>query len=306
MWGVIVGFAIITFVILVGFVVARLGIAGVHAEGVLNRAAFFVTMPALLFTVLAQADLTVIFSSFIVVALVSAVASAGIFVLVSRLFFRLPVADTVIGAMTSGYLNASNIGLPLAVYVLGDASYVAPVLLLQLLVFAPIILTVLDIASRGRASIAGIISQPVRNPMIIASFLGAIVSLTGVKLPEIVFEPFVLLGGAAVPMVLMAFGMSVHGSKPLRAGSGCRQIILASALKSVGMPVIAYLCARFLLGLEGQHLLAAVLLAALPSAQNAYNFASRYQRGLVLSRDTILVTTILAVPILVIIAALLA
>ncbi|KQV06887.1 AEC family transporter [Leifsonia sp. Root112D2] len=306
MGGVLVGFAIIGFVILVGYVVGRIGIGGPGAQGTLNRIAFFVTNPALLFTVLAKADLHIIFSSFVAIALISAVVASLVFVLAARFVFRLKVSEATIGALASGYVNANNIGLPVSVYVLGSASFVAPVLLLQLLVFAPVALTVLDVSTSGRASIGSILSQPVRNPMIIASVLGVIVAATGLALPDVVFKPFELLGGAAVPLVLMAFGMSLHGSRPLRAGSGRKQILLAAALKSVVMPVVAYLCAHFVFGLSGEHVFAAVALAALPAAQNVYNFANRYDTGLVLARDSVLLTTVLAVPVLIVIAALLA
>ncbi|MCX7522930.1 AEC family transporter [Microbacterium sp. STN6] len=306
MGGVLTGFAIIAFVILVGYLVGRTSIGGPAAQGTLNRIAFFVTNPALLFTVLAKADLHVIFSSFVAVALISALVVAVIFIVLNALFFKLKTAEATIGTLASGYVNANNIGLPVAVYVLGSASYVAPVLLLQLLVFAPVALTVLDVSSKGRASVWGIISQPVRNPMIIASVLGVLVAVTGVRLPAVVFQPFELLGGAAVPLVLMAFGMSLNGSRPLRAGSGRVQILVAAGLKSVGMPVVAFLAAHFLFGLTGAHLMAAVTMAALPAAQNVYNFASRYERGLVLARDSVLLTTLLAVPVLIVIAALLA
>ncbi|MFF1876410.1 AEC family transporter [Leifsonia sp. NPDC058230] len=306
MGGVVVGFAIIAFVILVGYLAARFGIGGPHAPFVLNRIAFFITNPALLFVTLAKADLRVVFSTQLVVAAIAAVAATGLFVLLSRLFFRRPAPETTIGALGSGYVNANNIGLPVAVYVLGSASYVAPVLLLQLIVFAPIALTVLDVTSRGSVSVRSILTQPIRNPMIIASLLGILVDVSGLEIPDAVFQPFVLLGGAAVPLVLMAFGMSLRGSRPLRADEGRAEILTASLLKSVVMPLVAYLVASLAFGLHGQALFAAVALAALPTAQNVYNFAARYERGIPIARDTVLLTTLLAVPALLLIAATLA
>jgi hypothetical protein len=202
-------------------------------------------------------------------------------------------------------VNANNIGLPVAVYVLGSASFVAPVLLLQLIVFAPIALTVLDVTSRGSVSVRSILTQPVRNPMIIASVLGILVDVSGVAIPAAVLKPFELLGGAAVPLVLMAFGMSLVGSRPLRAGHGRAEIATAVVLKSAVMPVVAFVVAR-LFGLEGHALFAAVALAALPTAQNVYNFAARYERGMPVARDVVLLTTVFAVPALLVIAALLA
>jgi predicted permease len=47
------------------------------------------------------------------------------------------------------------------------------------------------------------------------------------------------------------------------------------------------------------------VIAALPTAQNVFTVAVRYGTGVVLARDSIFITTILAVPALVLIAALL-
>lgn len=306
MGGVVIGFAIIAFVIAVGYVVGRVGIGGPNAAFVLNRIAFFVTNPALLFVTLAHADLDVVFSAQVVVSGVAAIVSVGLFVLLSRLFFRRPAAETTIGALGAGYVNANNIGLPVAVYVLGSASFVAPVLLLQLIVFAPIALTVLDATSRGSVSVRSILTQPIRNPMIIASVLGILVDISGLKLPDAVYQPFVLLGGAAVPLVLMEFGMSLHGSRPLHADHGRVEILTASVIKAAVMPLVAYLVAWLGFGMHGHALFAAVALAALPTAQNVYNFAARYERGMPVARDIVLLTTLFAVPALLLIAALLA
>ena len=57
--------------------------------------------------------------------------------------------ELVIGALASPYVNAGNLGLPVAAYVLGDAAFVAPTLLLQLLVLQPTALAALDADVRG-------------------------------------------------------------------------------------------------------------------------------------------------------------
>jgi malonate transporter len=64
--------------------------------------------------------------------------------------------------------------------------------------------------------------------------------------------------------------------------------------------------AHFVWGLSGHTLFAVVVLAALPTAQNIFTFAQRYGRGVIIARDTILVTTALSIVSLVAIAALLA
>jgi predicted permease len=306
MGGVLLGFGIIGFVIAVGYVAARLGIGGPEAGFVLNRIAFFVTGPALLFTVLARADVADVFSVPLLVALIAAVSMASIYLAINLVFWRDSLGRAAIGSMASGYVNANNIGLPVAVYVLGDAHYVAPLIVIQLVIFAPIGLALLDIEARGSASLGGILSQPVRNPLIIASLTGLVIALLGIEVPAPVMAPFELLGGAAVPLILMAFGMSLYGQRPFAASDARSRIVVASVLKAVVMPVVAWLVAHLGFGLTGAELFAVVTLSALPTAQNVFNYASRYNRGVVLARDTVLATTLASVPVIVVIAALLA
>ena len=65
------------------------------------------------------------------------------------------------------------------------------------------------------------------------------------------------------------------------------------------------LLARFVFHLPARALYAAVVLAALPTAQNIYNFASRYERGEAMARDAVLVTTALSALSVAVIAVLL-
>ena len=306
MGGVLVGFSIIGFVILIGYFVERFGIAGAGAGRVLNRMAFFVATPALLFTVLSHADVSVLFSEFLVAIVCTIVVGVLIYIVASRLFFRAPLAETVLGASSATYVNANNIGLPVAIYVLGSAQYVAPVLLLQLVILAPTILAVLDVATRGRASFVSIVTQPFRNPMILGSLAGVLVATFGITVPAPVLAPFELIGGAAIPLVLLSFGMSLHGQQLLKARTGRKQVVAATMIKVGLMPIVAYLFGRFVFDLNGAELFAVVAVSALPTAQNIFNFASRYDRAVVVTRDTVFLTTILSMPALLVIAALLA
>jgi malonate transporter len=302
---VLTGFAIIGAVILVGYIVGRTNILGDNARPVLSRIVFFVLSPCLLFTVLAEADVHTLFSRLFAVSAISAIVAILVFFVVAKLIWRRSLADATVGAAASGYVNANNIGLPVAVYVLGNAAYPAPVILLQLIVLAPVILTILDVTTSGRASIGRILLQPVRNPLLIASVLGVLLAVTGVKLPDPVMAPFSLIGAAAVPVVLISFGMSLHGQRVFEAGSGRKDVVLATALKLALMPVVAWMLGHFVFGIAGKDLFAVVALAALPTAQNVYNYAQRYASAETLARDTVLITTIGSVPVLVLVAALL-
>ncbi|MDR6686326.1 putative permease [Arthrobacter sp. 1088] len=99
--------------------------------------------------------------------------------------------------------------------------------------------------------------------------------------------------------------MSLSGKAPLQKGDGRVETVVATTLKVAGMPVVVWVLGRFVFGLEGQHLLASVIMAALPTAQNVFLFASPYGRGMTMARDVILCTTVLCIGALVMVAWLL-
>ncbi|WP_206447593.1 AEC family transporter [Agrococcus sp. KRD186] len=305
MGGVLIGFAIIGFVILVGWLLARFRIVSQEGRLVLNKTSFFAASPALLFTVLAESDVQLLFSSVLAVALLAFVAVALVYTVVARLWLTKDASRIALAAAASGYSNVNNIGLPVAIYVIGDASFVGPMLLLQLLVIAPVLLLTLDILTSGRASVTGILTQPLRNPMLIGSLLGALVAAFDIQLPDPVLAPLEILGGAAVPLMLLAFGISLGGERPLQPGTGRREVWLAVVLKNTVMPVAAFLLARFVFGMDDQLVYACTVMAALPSAQNMYQYALRYDRATVITRDIVLLTTVLALPVMLLIAWLL-
>jgi malonate transporter len=306
MIGVLTGFAIIAFVVAVGYALGRSQLLGPDAVQVLSRLSFFVLSPALLFTVLAEADVAALFSDLLPTTASVAALTLTLFALIALVVWRRAVPEATIGSLGSAYANATNMGIPLSAYVLGDAAASAPVFLLQLIVITPIALTILDLSTGGKLSIGRILLQPVRNPLIIASALGFVIAVTGLQIPPEVFRPFELIGGAAVPVILIAFGMSLHGTRVLAAGEFRRDVVVASAFKLVLMPVAAWVLGRFVFGLDEEALFAAVILMALPTGQNVFNYAQRYRRGEVLARDVVFITTLGSFPAMLIVAALLA
>ncbi|NEC91480.1 AEC family transporter [Streptomyces sp. SID12501] len=305
MQGVLTGFAVIAVVIGVGYVIGLRGYLGDNGREVLTKLAFHVATPALLFTMLARADLSVVFSSRLLITALSTIAAASVFVAVG-VVRRWGAGRTTIGALCSSYVNSGNLGIPIAVYVLGDASLVAPVLLFQLIVVTPVALTVLDLTSTGeKGPLWRQLITPIRNPIAVATLSGVLVAATGLTVPAPVMDPLTLIGNMSVPAVLMAFGISLSGSTwPLR-GPERTPVLLSVALKSVGQPVAAWALAAGVFGLHGAPLLDVVVTSALPAAQNLFTYASRYRVGETLARESILLSTVLAVPVLVVVAALL-
>jgi predicted permease len=304
MTGVLAGFAVVGLAVIVGYVLGRTDLLGSAGLTVLSRLTFFVLSPFLLFVILAGADVHTLFSALLPVSALTAIIMFAVYALIAALVLRRGLGETVVGSFSSGYVNANNIGIPLSLYILGDAAYSAPVVLFQLLVFMPITLALLDAATTGSRSWRRIAKQTLRNPMLWGAALGVLAALSGLELPPIVLDPLQLLADACIPVMLIAYGMSLHGQRVLTAAGRRVDVLIASGLKLVAMPLVAWLLATAF-ALPAEQILIVVVLAALPTAQNAFLFSQRYGVGEIIARDTIFVTTLGCIPVLFLAAALL-
>ena len=307
MQGVLEGFVTIGVVIAVGFLLAQLGILDLGAQKMLARLAFFVASPALMVTVLGSADVGHVLSRSLVASACGVLVAAGLYGVAAWRLWRKDVGDTVVGMLCSSYVNAGNLGLPIAAYVLGDAALIAPTLLMQLLVMQPVALAVLDTTRPGaRFSWARLLGRPFANPLTVGSLLGLLLAVTGAELPAAIDDPLRLLGGMAVPAMLIAYGVSLRLGPLPGAGPGWPEIGWIATLKLVVQPLVAGLVGALAFGLSGTALLAVAVTSALPTAQNIFVHATRYDRAVLVARDSIFVTTILSVPVMFAIVALLA
>jgi malonate transporter len=301
---VIDGYVVILLPVLAGVIVGTFGVLGPGADRVLNTLVFTVLNPCLLFTVTFRADLGAVLSSGALAAVLSAAAAMASFAVPARLWWGRPFGSATIPALAAGYTNAGYIGIPVATYVLGNAAAVLPVLLLQLLVITPLALFTLDLRGRSGRGWAALL-VPLHNPLVLAILAGIGTSSLRWSPPGVVLSAVEELGHAAVPVILIAFGIALTGRRVLSPGSGRREVLLASGIKVALMPAVALLVARYALGLGKHEVLTVVLLAALPTAQNVFNYADRYQTDVVLARDVVLLTTLTSLPVLLLLSVVL-
>ena len=293
----------------VGYVVGRSGVLGRHqAVDVLGRFVFFVAMPAALLSMLTRHPLTGLAGRGLVAFAVGTVVAGGAGFAASRWIFRRPLGEQAIGGMAAGYVNAANLGIPVAVQVIGDASFLAVVLLLQTAVITPIILGTLDAAqnddSTGRWR--RLVTLPVRSPILIACVLGVVLGLLGVHLPKLLDDILALLGAAAVPTALIALGLSLVRGEPTQGEPPRRlEVAVAVALKVLAQPIVTFLVAMYALGLHGVGLLTVVICAGLPAAQNTFVYARAYGVDGRFARDCIVASTALSMLTLTVAAGLL-
>jgi malonate transporter len=302
--GILLGYASVTVVIVIGYIARRTGFLDGAAETVLNRVTVYIATPALYFSLLARTDSSVMFSPYALATIVCVTVGLVLAALPMLVRRRRSVAE--IGMLVSMAVNpnSGNIGIPIAIAVLGTSTYLAPVIVLQVALLSPGLMLLCTRRAEGRSRTRAIFAA-FANPVVISSIIGVAVSLLRVPVPAEVLVPVDLLGNASIPLMLLAFGASLRGARPFadlrgHTGDAWRTI----ALKVLVLPAVAFGVGSAL-GISGTPLLALVIIAALPIAQNLYAVAHTFDVLPGMVRSTIAISTVVSLPAALAAAALL-
>lgn len=305
MLAVLEAFFVISVVIAVGMIVGRTGVLGDNARMVLNRVAFHVGVPALLLINLSQATLDQIFSVPLAISALAALAMFGLCQAVMKLLRRRGHGDAAIASWTASYVNAGNLGIPLSVYVFDSTTEISAIIVFQVVVLAPIGIAMLNSEATPPRSARQQTVALVRNPIIAASAIGLILAAVGVDLPEAIEDPLQLLADLAIPTVLLAFGIALSSRTADMAAASRVDVVITVVMKTILMPLVAFVVATFAFDATPAQVLLVTALAALPSAQNINTYAAVYRRSEALARDSTLISTLVSIPIIVAIVAIL-
>ncbi|WP_240614942.1 AEC family transporter [Arthrobacter ruber] len=286
-------------VLVVGYTLGRTNALGPQGTKVLSTLTFMVGLPSLMFSMIATRHISDVLSSTGLISVITAVVVMTVFTLIG-LFARWGVRRTTIGALATGLVNSTNLGVPLSLYILGNATFVTPIMLFQLAIITPIALTVLDLTNpEGKhGSLGRILLIPFRNPVTVAAMSGIIVSAAGLNIPTLVLNPVTLVAQITVPLMLIIFGMSLHGLAPRAHAADIAPIAVAVTLKSVVQPLLAWMLATYVFKLNAFETFVVTACAILPTAQNVVLYAVRYRTSQNLAQTTAIITSILAVPLL--------
>ncbi|GJE12023.1 MULTISPECIES: AEC family transporter [Methylobacterium] len=293
--------------IFAGWLVRRIGVLGAAATTELNRFVVFLALPALLFDVTAHAHWSAIWKpGFIGAFGLSSLAVFALTVVIRRGEGQ-PLADAAVDGLNAGYANCGFMGFPLALVAFGPEA-LAPTTVAAILtvcgVFA-VAIVLIETGLRREAAATGqggsripvwhaVGRSLLRNPLLVAPALGALVPGAGLALPATVETFLKLLGGAAAPCALVALGLFLAQKRRPRSGQG-RIAALLVGLKLALHPLLAYGLGRYLFDLPPLLLHTAVLMAALPTGTGPFMLAEFYRREADLTATVVLVSTVLAV-----------
>jgi malonate transporter and related proteins len=285
-------------VIFLGFFAGRanfLGEAGVRGLGAF---VFNFAIPPHVFRLMAETELdritewSFLGGYFLAQAVVFLTGAA-----IGRAVFGMRTAEMTIQAFGSAFSNGVMLALPLLLWLYGDAGGVPALLIITLDVIVFSSVTVLLELGRHRDSGAGwrVAAQAARsvlvNPIIMATVLGILYSLSGLALPVVVEQTLSFIGGAAAPSALFALGASLSLR---RIGGSLGPAATMVATKLFFHPTLAFVAFAYLLELDPLWINAGVIFAACPVGLNVYVFAQHYDVAIETASSAILISTGLA------------
>ncbi|MBP2155706.1 AEC family transporter [Erwinia rhapontici] len=260
----------------------------------INRLVFRVALPAMLFRLMCDFSdgppvdarlLIAFFGGCLLVFIIGRIVASKVFKL-----------DGVAGSVFAlGGIFSNNVllGLPIARVMLGDEAIPSVALVL---VFNGLILWTLATVSvewfrHGALNLKGFGNTALsvlKNPLIIGILSGTLFSLTGLPLPVFVDQPVTMLGQIAVPLALVALGMSLAG---YRIKEGLAISYALSAIKLIVQPLVVWGLA-WMIGLPPMESKVVVLLASMAVGVNVYLMSQQFNALTGPAATSMLLTTL--------------
>lgn len=244
----------------------------------LNRVVFKIALPAMLFRLMSDFGQSPPVDARLLIAFFGSCLIVFVLgrVMASR-FFKLDGISGSVFALGGIFSNNVMLGLPIATVMLGEKAIpsVALVLVFNGLILWTLATVSVEWVKHGALNLKGFGKTAIsvlKNPLIIAILSGTLFSLTGIPLPQMIDKPVSMLGTIAVPLALVALGMSLAAYK---VKEGLRESYAICLLKLIVQPLVIWGLA-VLLGLPPLESKVVVLLGSMSVGINVYLMSQQF------------------------------
>jgi predicted permease len=262
----------IFIIILLGWVARKKGFITPDFLEPANRLVYYLSIPAMIFHSISRASFREQFNPMLL--LLTLLAAATVYILADLLARILKMNPARGGAFvqSSGHGNLGYIGLPIALYYLGDSGLARAGIICGFLMILQNLMSVIVLQLHNEKQFPGIqpvITKLLKNPVIISAMAGIAFSALNLHIPAIIGSSLTILAGLAPPMALLLIGASIS-MKLIR--EYLRPTLGAVAMKLLFLPSLGLLLFR-LFGFTSAEFLPAMILLCSPTATLAYVMA---------------------------------
>lgn len=263
----------------------------IHREEIsnINKIAFRIFLPCLLFYNVYCSDLSGSFDPLLIAYAVGGVLLSFAMALgYTLLTEKLPERR---GVMIQGMFRSNYVimGIPVATALLGADQLGTVSILIAVVVplFNMLSVVVLEVFRGQKPKPLHILGQIAKNPLVIGSVLGILTLAAGIRLPHILEQTIQNISAIASPLQLFLLGafFQFSGLKTYR-----RELVTVSAAKLIVAPGL-FLGLGALLGFRGVAFVSLIGVFASPTAVNSFTMAQQMGGDAELAGDTVVVTS---------------
>ena len=260
----------ILLTVAIGYLLERRRAAEV---GVLATIAIYVLLPALIFDNLLHTTLTVRSARPLVAVNLLLLLSLWLLAKLITTVRRYDRRQESYLMMTTLFMNAGNMGMPVALYAFGNQG------LDWAVIWVLCINTVSNvIAVYYACRHIGTQSQAVRTVLTLPTIYAAVAALTmralDLHLPVFLNDPVNLVGRSVIPVSQLLLGMQLAKVRS-QVGDHLPQVILPNVIRLLISPAIAFALV-LLFGVQGLAAKIAILMAAMPTGINMAIYATEF------------------------------
>ena len=245
--------------------------------GELNKLAFWIALPSLIFRAAAHAGSPTAATLVLIGAVAAPTVIAALLAWLVADVTRIPVSARSTFVASSFFGNLAYIGIPILAHSLGRIALGdAP----ELLATSVIVMTAMTVINNalavavfqgGKFDALSLARRVLVNPLVIAGCLGILYGMSGLAVPPAPDQVLQSLGATAVPLALLCIGGSLEMTS-LRGHISW--IAGVSVLKVLAFPLIAWAITRAL-ALNPADTRVVLIFCACPTAVVAYTMASQ-------------------------------
>ncbi|MCC7043757.1 MAG: AEC family transporter [Acidobacteria bacterium] len=283
-----------------GATLSRIRFLGQQFAADLNKLAFWIALPALLFRSAAGASEATAATWWLLGVMLLGTLGVSLLGWAWSRFLGIPVAGQGTFVQSAFRGNLAFIGIPVLAASVVDApeSIRVPVLASGVIVMAltmafyNVLAVIVLQASRpgGGAGAVALVRPIATNPLLLAGLSGLGLALAGVRLPAFVDRTLEVLGGAAVPIALLCIGGSLTTTRFV----GRRSWIVSAALFKVAVSPLVIGSLVWLAGLGRMEMRIALVFASTSTAAAAYVMARQMEGDESLASGSIALSTVLS------------
>lgn len=280
-------------VMALGYGTRRLGWIRREEISAINKIAFRIFLPCLLYYNVYCSDLSGSFDPLLMAYAVGGVLlTFGLSLGYTLLTEKLPERR---GVMIQGMFRSNYVimGIPVATALLGADQLGTVSILIAVVVplFNMLSVVVLEVFRGQKPKPLHILGQIAKNPLVIGSVLGILTLAAGIRLPHILEQAIQNISAIASPLQLFLLGafFQFSGLKTYR-----RELVTVSAAKLIVAPGL-FLGLGALLGFRGVAFVSLIGVFASPTAVNSFTMAQQMGGDAELAGDIVVTTSAVSI-----------